>query len=421
MKCNPQHILTVLCTSLFIIACSSQKQSVRYDYSYLYQEDQKLIKPQFKIFHHSQDSSTIYFQINSDDVLYGKLNNDSISQSRVLCKYKIYAPNGIREILDSATIPLVGIGTNNEGKTLQAHIKLSLPSGELYPVEIRFRDVYRDLNVAHYLWADKRLNNNEQFYLLQQEEQVLISPFLSTNTNYTLIKSPIITKHKFELSYSQGEFDMAPPPFAKDFSSDLNPIADSTIDFYFKNGRKSFTINSNLQWLKIPSDTNARPFYMYRVEPQYPDVSTFKQMIGPIRYISTSSEYKKLNQALNPKKELDQFWLSLGKNTDRAKKLIREFYRRVELANTYFTDYREGWKSDRGILFIVYGEPSTIYKDLNKEVWIYGEENSILSIKFEFHFIDHPMSNNLYRLIRNADYKNNWYRAVDNWRQAKVY
>jgi hypothetical protein len=113
--------------------------------------------------------------------------------------------------------------------------------------------------------------------------------------------------------------------------------------------------------------------------------------------------------------------MKLGKEPERAQKMIREYYRRVELSNRWFTSYKAGWKTDRGIIFIVYGEPTTIYKSINSETWVYGEENNILSIKFNFNLMDNPMSENDYELKRNSDWKNNWYRAVDSWRQAKIY
>ena len=112
--------------------------------------------------------------------------------------------------------------------------------------------------------------------------------------------------------------------------------------------------------------------------------------------------------------------MKIGKDENTAKSLIREYYKRVEIANRYFGTYREGWKTDRGIIFIVYGQPSTIYKDLNSESWIYGEENNILSVKFTFRKIRSEESDNIFILQRSEDYKSNWYRAVDDWRQGRI-
>ncbi|MEQ8907597.1 MAG: GWxTD domain-containing protein [Vicingaceae bacterium] len=404
-----------------LIACSTSKKSVQYDYSYLYQEDQKLIKPRFKLFHRDQDTSVLYFKIKSDDILYGKLGGDSLSIARVLCKYKVYGKKGKKDIVDSATVPLISYGENAAGLILQAKVKMAIPQGELYPMEIRFRDEYRDLNVVYYHWADKRPNGNSQYYLIKQGQKIIEDHIVAKGNRYSLHKSKLITANRFSLKQSGLEYEMTPPPFATEVEPPYPPTSDSSISKIFVSDSLIIEGFERNNWLVCDTDSSLRPFYFFRFQANFPEVTQFEKMIGPIRYISTSSEYKSLQHAINKKKALDHFWLELGKQEERTKKMIREFYRRVELANRYFSNFREGWKTDRGIIMIVYGEPSSIYKSINQEKWVYGEENHILSIQFNFQLRDNNMSRNVFELERNSDYKNNWYRAVDSWRQAKIY
>lgn len=410
-----------ICILLFLAACSNNKNLSRYNYSYLYQEDQHLIKPHVKFFHSSEDTTELYFTLNSNDILYGKLGNDSISIARVLCRYYVYGTKGEKDIIDSATVPFISYGENANSKLLQAHVKMAIPIGKLYPVEIRFRDEYRDLNVVYNYWADKRKNGNAQYFLLMDGKKIITNQQVEQNKPYTLRKSKLIIPTQFQLNSSKQLFEMTPPPFATNVALPTYAEKDTTYNITFSKDLLRLTFSKPIQWLSCELDTNIRPFYFFSFNPNFPKISRFDDMIGPIRYISTSAEYKSLNQAINKKKALDHFWLNLGKQEDRTKKMIREFYRRVELANQYFSDFREGWKTDRGIILIVYGEPTNIYKTINQETWIYGEENHILSIKFDFILRDHTMSRNVYELKRDTDYKNNWYRAVDNWRQAKNY
>ncbi len=406
---------------IFLFACSSSGSLSRYDYSYLYQEEQRLIKPKFKVFHQDADTSLLYFQIESNDILYGKLGQDSISKARILCKYKLYGKKGERDILDSATTPMISTGENQSNSILQGYVKVKAKAGELYPLEIRFRDVYRDLNVVYYHWIDKRDNGNDQYYLMSQGEQVLVEPHLKKGKAYNLKKSQLVEANEFDKSMSAMEYEMTPPPFATKIGELKYPEIDNLSPIRFEGQEVYIDSIQDINLITTAEDTSLRPFFFYHFSNHYPEVIEYEEMVGPIRYISTSAEYKKLQQAVNLKKELDLFWLKIGKDASRTKQIIREYYRRVELANQYFTDYREGWKTDRGILLIVYGEPNNIYKDLNREVWTYGEENQILSIRFEFRLIDNPLSRNDFRLVRKEEYKNNWYRAVDNWRQGKIF
>jgi hypothetical protein len=98
-------------------------------------------------------------------------------------------------------------------------------------------------------------------------------------------------------------------------------------------------------------------------------------------------------------------------------KMIAKFYSRVMTANKLFTSYKEGWKTDRGIIYIVYGAPSEVYRRTGEEEWIYGERSNMLSIRFFFDQAENPLSDNDYILQRSSGYKPGWYIAVENWRR----
>ena len=82
-----------------------------------------------------------------------------------------------------------------------------------------------------------------------------------------------------------------------------------------------------------------------------------------------------------------------------------------------FSSYQEGWKTDRGLIYIIYGPPSEVYRKTGEEEWIYGERNNPLSIKFYFYNIENPFTLNDYSLNRQPTYKTSWYIAIENWRR----
>ncbi|MCE9540005.1 MAG: GWxTD domain-containing protein, partial [Bacteroidetes bacterium] len=94
---------------------------------------------------------------------------------------------------------------------------------------------------------------------------------------------------------------------------------------------------------------------------------------------------------------------------------------RVQDANLYFTSYLEGWKTDRGMIYLIYGSPNVTYKTANSETWIYGEENNINSLSYTFSKTNNPFTNNDFTLDRSVVYKQSWYTAVDIWRQGRTY
>ncbi|MGZ4158392.1 MAG: GWxTD domain-containing protein, partial [Bacteroidia bacterium] len=118
---------------------------------------------------------------------------------------------------------------------------------------------------------------------------------------------------------------------------------------------------------------------------------------------------------------IEKFWLACTGSQDRAKEIIRKYYNRVKDANLFFTSYIEGWKTDRGMIYLIYGAPNVIYRTANAEVWTYGEENNINSLSYSFLKVNNPFSDNDYTLERSSVYKQSWGSAVDIWRQGRTY
>ena len=417
-----KNIIYIVLGLLLIEACNiSSTSSNRYDYTYLYDDNQKLISPKFKIFHNNDDSTTLHYQLKSSNILYGKVIGDSLLKARVLVKYKVYGDKNRKIIIDSATVPLVNYGGNNENRLLQGRLLMKVPKGNIYPLEVRYRDANKDLNVVYQLQIDKRDNLNKQYFLLREGGKILIDPIISNQREVTIQKSSSLNIDQSLLDFSTQDYSMTPPPFAENSVAYSDITVDSSRNISFTNNKASINSYSTINRLRVNHEGKRGVFYFYHYYDGYPEITEVEHLILPIRYISTSSEYKKVKNAVNYKKAIDAFWIELAKDEDKAKKMIKEYYQRVEISNEYFSSYKEGWKTDRGIIYIVYGTPSTIYKNTNKETWIYGEENNILSVKFEFLNTENKRSNNDYRLIRSSDYKSNWYRAVDMWRQGKIY
>ncbi len=80
----------------------------------------------------------------------------------------------------------------------------------------------------------------------------------------------------------------------------------------------------------------------------FPVMRDLDQMIRATRYIATRQEYKTMRNARDPKKALDEFWLSFASGPDVARGLIATYYGRVREANVHFTSLKEGWCTDRG-------------------------------------------------------------------------
>jgi len=417
MKANSVYFF-VFVSFLFMVSCSTNKDVTKYDYSYLYDEDQAIISPKYKIFHHSQDSSTLFYELNSGDVLYERIAGDSAKAASIKMKYTLFANRDLTVVLDSGRQNLANYGANGQKRLLQNSVRFKLDERAVAWLTVRFRDENKDFNVINVIRVDKRDNLNNQYFNYLDGKKVLFNQ-RSNRDELSIHKSNLVQIDNFTMETSGKEFNMTPPPFARQMDNELKLTPNSSFPFSFKNNVYEYKYPAVYNRFAAVVDSGEYNYVFYFGK-AFPKMNEITELIDPIRYISTSTEYKNLKAAVNPKKGLDAFWLKLGKNEENSKELLKEYYRRIETANQFFTSYKEGWKTDRGIIYIIYGVPNSIRKNEDQEVWLYGEENNVLSVKFRFY---HPESSNIfnhYEMIRNSDYKNNWYRQVDLWRQGKI-
>ncbi|WP_201979790.1 GWxTD domain-containing protein [Hymenobacter rubidus] len=152
---------------------------------------------------------------------------------------------------------------------------------------------------------------------------------------------------------------------------------------------------------------------------QYPALTTAAELIEPLRYLTTSQERQKLTDAPDPKRAVDKFWLDIAQgNHNLGKDLIRRYYGRVTAANRLFAAHKAGWLTDRGLLYVVLGPPSSVRRLLNGEERWYYNEGGIGGGPITYTFRPRPstFAPDYYELVRRPEYELLWYAAVEKWR-----
>lgn len=153
---------------------------------------------------------------------------------------------------------------------------------------------------------------------------------------------------------------------------------------------------------------------------EHPYVRDLSDMIMASRYITSRSEYEQMTDADDAKAALDEFWLNCSSDPSQASALIATYYGRVEEANRYFSGIYPGWRTDRGMVHIVFGVPDKVRKSKDSEWWVYGEEGSANAITFRFLHVEHPWDEDFYVLSRSIQFRSPWDRMVTNWRNGRI-
>jgi GWxTD domain-containing protein len=195
-------------------------------------------------------------------------------------------------------------------------------------------------------------------------------------------------------------------------------VRDSIFVIDLQNGSSGNLLLNDPGIYFFQTDTNQQNgFSVYRFYSNFPLVTTPIQMLGPLQYITTKQEFAEMVNSKNTKSAIDNFWVKMTGNIDRAQELIRLFYNRVQEANVLFTSYKEGWKTDRGMIYLVLGEPYRVYRSATNETWYYGEDRNMLSVTMVFEKSTSRFSDNDYTLDRGVEYKDTWYNGVESWRK----
>jgi GWxTD domain-containing protein len=152
----------------------------------------------------------------------------------------------------------------------------------------------------------------------------------------------------------------------------------------------------------------------------FPKVKDWDEMVQMVTYISTRKEHETLLLAQDKKKALDEYWITLTRNPEIAKELIRNYFRMVEFANLLFTDFKEGWKTDRGMVYIVMGPPREVNFLLDREIWTYAGMDETSKIKFTFARAKTILTPHFYTLNRSRAYQPIWFKNISQWRSGKM-
>lgn len=218
--------------------------------------------------------------------------------------------------------------------------------------------------------------------------------------------------------FALSELPNLPPPA---FSNNTPVIPDSTsfsiTNLNFDNGRYHF-IAENKSYLFRTK--NSSQLYLYS-HGEFPNTTALKDLIAPLRYITSKSEFEYIYNVRDPYAGFCNFWKDCGGSEEKAKELISIFFKRVNTSNTFFSTTIPGWRTDRGMIYIIYGKPTRVENVGYSERWIYGDETIPGSFSFLFRYKKDNLSDNVFILQRDPLYRNSWEQAVNTWRQGRVF
>lgn len=350
----------------------------------------------------------IYFSINVPEGIDIEEN--------IGLNYQIKASIDTDEILFTRTInyPVHGVGMDMESK----YFHITVPDANNF--NIMFLNINNKGSGKSYTYDFPLISSTSysppDFMLFAASSSLPICGDFENISNSFIIHDYVNDNKELFVYYYGTDFEVSDPPMYRlKKSVSKSMTIDSTFILY---SDSTFTLDREGLYF-IQSDTSTLSGIGIRIEnTYYPKMTSIKQLTEPLIYLSTKNEIDKLLNSKDVRNAFETFWLNLAKSEEIARQIIKRYYDRVEEANLLFTNYKEGWKTDMGMIYIIVGPPDEVYIDEEKESWYYKNPGKNQIVVFNFLHLKNLFSDKHYMLIRDNQYKSFWFKSIDSWRKG---
>ena len=414
---TPRVILNLILSSLVMIllaACNPALKITGMDISSIYngQKDNSLKLSQ--LYNLNDSLSTLRIILPTGLILPDPGTKKYTKKG--LLKYEIIGAGKRIALIDSATF---AIADTSGAKSYISHTwTFKAPAGMDYFVKATYSvpGIADDFLLLEYFNKTNRLS--QSWYRFQNESGEFLDGNITAYPQPLRMVTEDTSSREMLLKLFSRNFATPLPPFAEQGRLPFDYIPDSIFYIELKYGKTPYFLQEQTGFYFFQPDTSSMQGpTLFRMNTGFPKVTQHSQMRDALQYITSAKEFQQLKLYKIPKVAVDSFWIANTGREDLATEFIRKYYSRFETANKLYTSYTDGWKTDRGMIYIVVGKPTQVFRSFEQEVWIYGDYDDPRALKFYFNKAQNPFTSNDYVLIRNPYYKSSWYQNVQLWRR----
>ena len=315
-----------------------------------------------------------------------------------------------------AIIPPIIIESADTDESIEfiARLKIPLSLGHEGLLKIEARDLQNKKGIIIYKNLSRKLNDSDLDFRVQQKGisnfqgwiqegiPVLISFWDSTQTEFTLSEFP--------------KFKQLPiPPFSlKDSPKESfqairqTNTNQATLDSLVINQEKILRVSSS----KHPENG----LILSVNEEGFPSFLNEEEAFESHLFLMQKKEKQN-----NTSKNISEFWAMIGLNALQIQSIEKAWAERIKQANMLFTQFNSGWRTDRGMIYTIFGAPNTVYNNGKAEEWNYISSKGKPPLTFRFERCSNIFSLEEYCLVRKSEYATYWYKAIETWRNGTPY
>ncbi|MDQ3020743.1 MAG: GWxTD domain-containing protein [Bacteroidota bacterium] len=322
----------------------------------------------------------VYLEIPLDNLQFKKNYNTKMYDASV--NYTIKITNSVNEIVSNESITDYVTTSKAEQKKLEETAKFIVKEFYLNPGNYSLEITLNDINTK------KEKTKKEQVSIIDfAQKDVSFSDIMLVSNlkveNGKKVITPLIDKNIDNLKQIYLFFEVYNSKNL-DVVNDFSYIITDTKDKVIEKGNYTYTLipginkffekipTANLVFgnykLEIKNNSNgellAEKEFTNKLSGIPVNMKDLDLLIDELIYIANSEELKKIKNASNDElreKYFIEFWRSKdpSPNTSRNE-LMLEYYQRINTANERYSHYIDGWKTDMGMVYIIFGEPNNI-------------------------------------------------------------
>jgi len=422
----------LLLPAVLITSCSVKQPAVdSKDLSYLYNPTKRSLNPRYNITNVSENQTLLSVKFFSNELYFSEANPQGVPIASILLTVKLYSTSQGRILADTAYYNLSIVREENR-REYSYRIPLRVRPGDQYVAEVKILDRVRVQVIQTFMSFNTLSNLNRYNFRAQGHfaKNELFNPVIRINeyANLVYLRGYIDSLY---ISYYKPYASIPYPPSMLLPEKTLDYGPDTTIAITYSDTIPLMFPRHGIYHITAGRDIT-EGFTFLNLGDNYPNMTAPDVMIEPLAYLITESELNSIRQSPRPKVALDEFWIRCGGNIERARELIRIYYMRVTYANQYFTSFTEGWRTDRGMIYIIYGPPDKVYKSSEGESWGYRKPvirsswGTRYRVRDEYLFFNFRNKQNIfteneYYLGRSETLVTMWEQAVASWKRGIVF
>ena len=304
-------------------------------------------------------------------------------------------------------------GIRSRNKTYKIRIDSFRP---LYILELKVYDLNNYNFLSDIIYVDRTEENIQTIYLTSAEgNRPVLKNYLKPNQEFRIEHYLEETELFFIKYYSKKQSSAT-----EIYGNSINKFSLKNYDaiYHVPRGKGIKLTAEGLYFVQVDSNST-EGFLLNCFGESFPRYTSETDLIACLAYIIKKEDFQTLSKSIDPKKELNKFWAGRRQSHIRdpkgRKSLISIYYSRIRNANIMFTTYKEGWKTDRGMLYIIFGKPDNVRKQNKHEIWFYHPSQKRNQMELIF-----DKKGARYELERSAELRLPWRAEIQNWEEGVI-